>query len=421
MPAVSCGRVTRVGGGRVQADLPCAAHGDAVKIGIANAPLFGTIADVCSQNVSVIPHGSIEGVVPGDVVRIEPEGLCVPLGMGALGRAFDSNGNALDNRGALSGRATKICRRVPTAAQRAEISVPLWSGVRSIDGLLTIGRGARIGIFGAPGAGKSTLLQAIARGVCADAVVIGLIGERGREAREWIERCDTRTSIVCATSDRCAAERVHAACVAFAQADVLRSRGLHVLVILDSLARFGSALREVAVASGESVGRAGFPASVFAQMAQLVEIGGASFRGSISLVATVLTDGDERDPLSEAARSILDGHIELSQRLATRGHFPAIDIARSASRTMAGVVGSGHRSAAAAVRKAIAWLEQTQDARDLGIASTDPYGLLVQSAQPAIEEFLQQGEDSIKPERALAELSALADRVRGTTWTSPPI
>ena len=171
-------------------------------------------------------------------------------------------------------------------------------------------------------------------GCTADAVVVGLCGERGREAQRWIERRDARTTVVCSTSDRPAKERIACVEVAFAHADALRDRGLHVAFVLDSLARFAAALRETATARGESVGRGGYPASVFAQLARFVEIAGPLRGGSITLIATVLSDGDDRDPVSDAARSLLDGHLQLSPRLAAAGRFPAIDVPASASRTM---------------------------------------------------------------------------------------
>lgn len=421
MIARSIGAVVEARAGLIRARLPGAAVGEVVNVRSARESIRGVVCAVQRGSVTIVAHSAIEGVVCGDIIWSDPAALHLPLGMRLLGRAFDSSGVALDNEGMLSGRLTSIVREPLSPALRAPVTAPLWTGVRLIDGLLTIGRGARVGLFGAPGAGKSTLLNVIARGVRADAVVVGLIGERGREAEEWIRCCDKRTSIVCAASDRSAAQRVHAARITMAQADALRARGLHVLVILDSLARFGSALRELAVASGEAVGRGGFPPSVFAELARLVEIGGSVTRGSISLIATVLSDGTERDPLSEAARSLLDGHIELSSRLADAGRFPAIDVSRSSSRTMGSVIEPEHRANAGVVRKALALLDRTEDARALGIAPGDSYGLLVQNAEPAIESFLRQGDVSIKPSRTLHELAGLADTLGGTAWTSQPI
>jgi type III secretion protein N (ATPase) len=278
---------------------------------------------------------------------------------------------------------------------------------------VTIGRGARIGFFGAPGAGKTTLLETIAAGARGDAVVVALVGERGREAQAWCERIDRRTTIVCATSDRSAAERVRAADVAMTQAQRLRDGGLHVVLIVDSLARYAGALREQRSGLGEPVGRGGYPASVWAELARYLERAGNGLRGSITLLATVLSDGpDEREPLSEAARSLLDGHVALSSALAQAGHFPAIDIVHSASRTMAAVVSSAHGADARTVRAALALLAQTQDARALGLAADgDPALRSAVRAEAAIGAFLRQREPSPPQEtvRSLRSLAALVE------------
>ena len=304
---------------------------------------------------------------------------------------------------------------VPTPAERAAIEHPLWTGVRCIDALLTIGRGARLGIFGEPGAGKSTLLETIVRGTNADVVALGLIGERGREAQRWLAARDPRTTVICATSDRSARERVHAAEFLFAHADALARRGLHVLVVLDSLARTAYALREIAVGRGESVGRGGYPPSVFAQLARLVERAGCFHGGSITLLATVLHDGDERDPVSEAARSLLDGHVQLSSRLAQAGRFPAIDVLASASRTMGEVVHERHGRAAAAVRAALARLEGCAEARALGIEPVDPATRAAVAAEGAIERLLRHGNQPSDPTATLEQLCEIADTL-GVTY-----
>lgn len=332
----------------------------------------------------------------------------VALGTCALGRAIDADGSALDGGPALRGRMVTLQLRSPRPHERAPIATPLWTGVRVIDGLLTIGRGARIGIFGAPGAGKSTLLESIVEGCAADAVVVALSGERGREANEWIGRCNDRTTIVCATSDRPAEDRLRAAHLAVAQAAALRERGLHVLLLLDSLARVASALREIAVANGESTGRGGFPPSVFAQMAKLVEVAGAVEAGSITLIATVIHDGDERDPVSEAARALLDGHIALALRLAQAGRFPAVDVPGSASRTMDAVTQPGHRQAALRVRRALAILDRLDDARALGIEPVAPDAVAAVQAEHRIEDFLRQGRRHSAIRGTLEELEAIA-------------
>jgi FliI/YscN family ATPase len=331
------------------------------------------------------------------------------IGPWILGRALDAHGNSLDGRGAIDGPRVCVESPAPLPSARRAISEPLWTGVRCIDALLTIGRGARVGIFGAPGAGKSTLLETIVRGTRADAVTIGLIGERGREAQRWIANCDERTTVVCATSDRSPEERTRAADLAMAHASVLATRGLHVLVVFDSLARYAHALREMAVRSGESVGRGGYPPSVFARMAQLVERAGAFADGSVTMLATVLNDGEDHDPVSECARSLLDGHFQLAPRLAHAGRFPAIDVPASASRTMDGVVSPGHQRAAAAVRAALALLERCADARSLGIEPVDGPTQAAVAAEGALEALVRQGQEPILSEHALEALRQTAD------------
>ena len=313
------------------------------------------------------------------------------LGTCALGRAIDANGLPLDRGPHLSGRLVPVHPILPSPSERVAIETPLWTGVRVLDALLTIGRGARVGIFGAPGAGKTTLIESIAGNTWADAAVVALVGERGREAQRWLARRDPGTTIICATSDRPAYERVRAAQVAVAQATALRERGMHVLLVLDSLARFAAALRELGIAAGESAGRGGYPPSTFAQMARLVEAAGAFESGSITVIASVIHDGDDRDPVSEAARSLLDGHIALSLRLAESGRFPAVNVLASASRTMDSVVGEAHLRAAGAVRRALALLDRIEDARSLGIEPDGEAERSAVAAESRIESFLRQG------------------------------
>jgi type III secretion protein N (ATPase) len=334
---------------------------------------------------------------------------CAMLGTAAFGRALDARGAPLDGFGPVEGVCVRVGAPAALPAQRSAIVEPLWTGVRCIDALMTIGRGARIGIFGAPGAGKSTLLETIVRGARADAVAIGLVGERGREAARWIAARDERTTVICATSDRPAHERARAAELLMAHACALAARGLHVLAVLDSLARYVNALRELAVHRGESVGRGGYPPSVFARTAQLVERAGAFCAGSVTLIATVLNDGDDRDPVSENARSLLDGHLQLSPRLAQAGRFPAIDVLASASRTMDSVACAQHRRAASLVRAALARLERCEDARSLGIEPADPQTKVAIAAEGAIERLLRQGPLPVPVSRALAALHQTAD------------
>jgi type III secretion protein N (ATPase) len=385
---IACGRVLAVGNGLVDAIMPPLALGSTVEIDRR----LGTVCAAHERGVTIRMHGTLEGIVRGTAVR-ESTAAPAALGIGALGRRIDAS------------EGTFACETGP----RAPVDRPLFTGVRAIDALLTIGRGARVGIFGSPGAGKSTLLETIVRGTAADAVVLGLVGERGREAHAWLACLDRRTTIVCATSDRPAAQRVAAAHTALAQANALAARGLHVLLLLDSLARVAAALRECALAAGEPAGRGGYPPSVFASMAHLCERAGSFAFGSITMIATVLSEGDDRDPVSESARSLLDGHIVLSPSLARAGRFPAIDVVASASRTMDAVTGPEHRRRAGRVRAALARLDAMADARALGVEASDPWTLAAVTAEPAIERLLRQGRDPVPAPATLEALRETAD------------
>lgn len=333
------------------------------------------------------------------------------LGTCAFGRAVDAAGDPLDGGPPLRGRRVCLELRSPRPNERAAIAAPLWTGIRVIDGLLTIGRGARVGIFGAPGAGKTTLLEAVVDGCAADAVVVALAGERGREAAHWIARRNERTTVVCATSDRPAHERLASAQVAIAHAGALRERGLHVLLVLDSLARVAAAAREIAVASGESTGRGGYPPSVFAELARLVEVAGAVPDGSITLIATVLSDGDDRDPVSEAARSLLDGHVALSLALAQAGRFPAVDVLSSTSRTMDMVASEAHLRCARTLRHVLSLLDRIKDARSLGIEPTESSARTAIAIESQVEEFLRQRRRRCDYGATLSQLARLAEIV----------
>jgi type III secretion protein N (ATPase) len=346
----------------------------------------------------------VAGIAPGDAVHVARERA--RLGPALLGCACDA-------AHAVFAACLPVQVQIAPGDRRAPSEIA-WTGVRAIDGPLAFARGARIGLFGAPGCGKSTLLEAIASGAAADAVVVGLIGERGREAERWFRRVDARMTVICATSDRAPAERVHAAELAFAHADALRRRGLHVLLIVDSLARTAAAQREIALALGEPAGRGGYPPSVFALLARLLEVGGAFAHGSLTIVATVLSDGaDEREPVSEAARAALDGHIALSEALARRGWFPAIDLPASASRTLGEVASAEHLHGARLLRAAVAILDETSEARRFGLdpGAADPALARALAAEAAIEKFLRAEDGPSGATATLAELSHLATRL----------
>lgn len=347
-----------------------------------------------------------------DPARGRAAGARSVLGTALLGRAVGPGGAVLDGGPPPAGRARPCSAAVPAPGERVAPAEPFPTGIRALDGPLAFGRGARIGIFGAPGAGKSTLLEQLAAGSCADAIVLALIGERGREAERWLRRVGPRTSLICATSDRPAAERLAAAELAFAQAASLRARGLHVLLVLDSLARVAAAARDVAIAAGEPVGRAGFPPSVVARQARLIESAGATIAGSVTLVATVLCEGPmEHDPIADAARAALDGHVVLSARLAAAGWFPAIDLPASASRTLSEVTSPAHRRAASRLRAALAALDGARDARSVGLdpGAGDPLLARAIAAEGRIAAFMRQAEGGADPAETLMRMTEIAD------------
>lgn len=395
MIALARGRVIATRAHAIEAKLPAARLGDRVRIETHAGTLAARVDAACDGRVLLTPYGDVQGVAAGD--HVQARGIRADsLGLALLGRVVDT---AVD------------VDRTPRPYERAPVDEIFWSGVRPIDGLLAFGKGARIGIFGPPGTGKSTLLECIADGARADAVVVGLIGERGREAERWTRAVDARTTVVCATSERSAAERVHAAHIAFAQAEALRERGLDVLLIVDSLARVAAGAREIALGLGEAPGRGGYPPSVFSILAKLVERAGNARDGSITLIATVLSDtDDEDDPLAFAVRSIIDGHLVLDASLAQAGRFPSINVLRSVSRTMDDVAGPAHVAAARRVRAALGRLHESADLRAAGIVAPgqDPALDRVLEALPLLDAFLYEegGEHLQKP---LDQLLAVAD------------
>jgi len=408
MSGCARGKIDALGAGLLYATMPSARVGDAARTGALRARVIA----VDGKRATLAPLGPLDGIAAGDVVSADPFAFAHVLGTSLLGRAIDANGAPLDGGDVPRGPRFPIDGRAATPDARRPLREIFWTGVRAIDGPLAFARGARIGIFGAPGCGKSTLLERIVAGADADAVVAGLIGERGREAERWIARAGPRTAVVCATGDRSAAERIHAAGLALAQAEALARRGLDVLLVIDSLARVAAASREVALAAGEFPGRGGYPPSVFAGLARLVERAGAFAWGTITLVATVLSEGDGTDdPVGEAVRAALDGHLTLSPALAGRGQFPAIDLSRSTSRTLAGVAAPGHRAGAAALVAGVAWLEETREARSFGLPSPGPRAQALLAAEPAIHAFLTQGDDPSAPDRTLRELTRIAETI----------
>jgi ATP synthase in type III secretion protein N len=315
----------------------------------------------------LVPIGGVAGLSTRTEVIPTGGAMRVRVGPGLIGRVLDGFGRPLDGRPPLEGGCLRpVDAAPPDALTRQVIKSPLPTGVRVIDGLLTCGVGQRIGIFGEPGGGKSSLLACLVKGAEVDVGVIALIGERGREVREFIERDlgpagMARAVVVVATSDRPALERFKAAQVATAIAEFFRDEGKRVLLVMDSVTRLARAQREIGLAAGEPPTRRGYPPSVFAMMPGLLERSGPGAVGSITGFFTVLLEGDDtQDPVAEEVKSILDGHIILSAKLARAEHYPAIDVLRSRSRVMSHVVPKPHQAAAAKLRELIARYDEIE-------------------------------------------------------------
>ncbi len=375
-------------------------HGDRAYL-MATGELHGLAsgARVVPRDVPVVPPVLGEQVHPWR--RSEDRGLHLPMGEGLLGRVVDSMGQPIDRLGPIAHtRDEPMTRRPINAMDRDPIRQPLDTGVRAINALLTVGRGQRIGLFAGTGVGKSVLLGMMARYTAADVIVVGLIGERGREVKEFIEDIleaegRARSVVVAAPADAPPLLRLQGASYATAVAEHFRDRGLHVLLLMDSLTRYAMAQREIALAIGEPPATKGYPPSVFAKMPALVERSGNGLSGvgSITAFYTVLTEGDDpQDPIADAARGILDGHIVLSRELAESGHYPAIDVERSISRVMTAIAPREQLDAARRTRQLLARLSKARDLIQIGAYAPghDPELDAAVRLRPALDALLQQ-------------------------------
>ncbi|MBQ7457154.1 MAG: type III secretion system ATPase SctN [Desulfovibrio sp.] len=314
------------------------------------------------KNIALLsPLGSMQGISPATEVIPTGEILSVPVGEELLGRVVDGLGIPIDGGPEIKARNRyPIFAEAPNPMTRRIIDHPITLGLRALDGILTCGEGQRMGVFAAAGGGKSTLLSSILKGCSAEVCVLALIGERGREVREFIEHDIgpdglTKAVLVVSTSDRSSMERLKAAYTATAIAEYFRDQGKSVLLMMDSVTRFARAQREIGLAAGEPPTRRGFPPSVFSELPKLLERAGNSDKGSITALYTVLVEGDDMtEPVADETRSILDGHIVLSRKLAAANHYPAIDIQASVSRVMNAIVTKEHKQAAQKLRAILA-------------------------------------------------------------------
>jgi type III secretion protein N (ATPase) len=412
------GRVDEVVGLVVRASIAGVALGEVVRIDRrGGGPLPAEVVGFRGEQAVLLPLGELAGVAPQGGVWRTGEPLAVRCGDDVLGRVLDGTGTPIDGGPPLVGERWAVDRAAPNALDRPPLRAPLNTGVRVIDTMLTLARGQRVGLFSAAGVGKSTLLGQIARGANADAIVLCLVGERGRELGELLgdelAPARARTVVVCATSDAPPLVRLRAAHTATAIAEWLRDRrGANVLLLVDSLTRVARAQREVGLSAGEPPARHGYPPSVFALLPRLVERAGATAAGSITAIYTVLVAGNDLDePIADEVRGLVDGHVVLDRRLAQRGHFPPVDVVASVSRLMHKVVDEGHADAAARVRARLAIYEEHRDLVTLGAyqAGRDRAVDDAVAAYPAIEKLLRQRRDEPADwERALGELLTVA-------------
>jgi flagellum-specific ATP synthase len=422
----STGKVSQILGLTIEGDGPAVDLGEHchIKIRGLKRPLSAEVVGFKEDKVLLMPLGEMTGIGPGCAIVASGEKLQVEVGEGLLGRVLDGLGNPMDERGPIvSGQFYPLVAPPPNPLTRRRITAPLAVGVKAIDALLTCGRGQRIGIFAGSGVGKSTLLGMVARNTEADVNVIALIGERGREVRDFLERDLgpeglNRSVVVVATSDQPALVRLKGALVATAVAEFFRDQGYDVMLMMDSVTRFAVAQREVGLAIGEPPTTRGYTPSVFALLPQLLERSGTAETGSITGLYTVLVEGDDmNEPIADAVRGILDGHIVLSRELAHLNHYPAIDVLASVSRLMSELATPAHRQAAATLRSFLATYRDNQDLINIGAYAPGSNSLIdtaIRMIGP-LNEFLRQTvAEKVSYSDAVAQLVSLASGGNGS-------
>jgi flagellum-specific ATP synthase len=397
----ACGKVTRVTGLIVESTSPGLSLGQMCSIhpGNGKKPAEAEVVGFRDGKALLIPLGDIRGVAPGSVVEPSEKPLMIPVGEAMLGRVIDGSGAPIDDKGPL-----RLDTEYPLLGEpinpmkRRRITEPLPLGIRAIDSCLTCAKGQRLGIFSGSGVGKSVLLGMIARNTEAEVNVIALIGERGREVKDFIEKDLgeeglSRSVVVAVTSDQPALLRQHGAFMATAIAEYFRDMGKDVLLMMDSITRFAMSQREIGLAVGEPPTTKGYPPSVFMLLPRLVERAGASPEGSITGIYTIFVEADDfHEPISDAVRSVLDGHIMLSRRLAMQNHYPAIDMLDSVSRLMVDIVPERQVSLSNVMRDVIATHSEAQDLINIGayVQGSNPKIDYARSKIDAVNDFLRQ-------------------------------
>jgi len=419
-PVVAAGKLVRGTGLTLEAigcQLPVGSHCLVQTIdGEIEAEVVGFGNDI----TYLMPTEAVRGIIPGSRVMPLARENGLGVGMGMLGRVVDGNGQPLDGKGPIETTHRVPFTRPPiNPLNRRPINQPIDVGVRAINSIITVGQGQRMGLFAGSGVGKSVLMGMMTRGSSADVVVVGLVGERGREVKEFIhdiltEQERERAVVVASPADTSPLMRLKGCETAVSIAEFFRDQGLNVLLLIDSLTRYAMAQREIALAVGEPPATKGYPPSVFARLPALVERAGngGEGQGSITGFYTVLTEGDDlQDPIADSARAILDGHIVLSRELADAGHYPAIDIEKSISRVMPQVTSDEHEMAARKIKQVYSTYQQNRDLITIGAYTkgTDSRIDLAIAADPAIRAFLQQSMKSVLPyDECLEAMETLA-------------
>jgi flagellum-specific ATP synthase len=416
-PIRSVGRVNCVRGLVLESKGPRAAVGNLCKITTEQGDRLAEVVGFDGSTTLLMALEDLAGVCPGDEVIDLGRKQLIPVGKKMLGRVINSMGQPIDGKGDVIADAYRpLTNESPNPLTRPRVKTPLQVGVRAIDGLLTFGEGQRVGIFAGSGVGKSVLLGMMARNTNADVIVTGLVGERGREVRDFIEDALgpeglARSVVVCETSDRWPLLRIKGAFAATAIAEYYRDQGLRVLLMMDSVTRVCHAMREVGLSLNEPVATRGYPPSVFATLPKLLERTGNSDKGSITAIYTVLVDGDDMmEPVADTMRSILDGHVALSRKIAAKGHYPAIDVLNSISRVMPQVTSKEHVAAVTRVKEWLSAYQEGEDLISIGAYVRGAMPVLDQALEklPAIHNFLRQDmKDSSSFDDAFKRLSEL--------------
>ncbi|USD65977.1 flagellar protein export ATPase FliI [Vibrio sp. SCSIO 43136] len=399
--AIASGKLVRVVGLTLEATGCKAPIGSLCKVETLTGEMEAEVVGFSGDNLFLMPSEQITGVLPGAKVTPITAESGLPVGMELLGRVIDGVGNPLDGLGEIyTEQRAKFNADPINPLMRKPISEPLDVGLKAVNGLLTVGKGQRIGLFAGSGVGKSVTLGMMTRGTTAQVVVVGLIGERGREVKEFIEEIlgtegRKRSVVVAAPADASPLMRLKGCQTALTIAEYFRDQGLDVLLLMDSLTRFAQAQREIALSVGEPPATKGYPPSVFAKLPALVERAGngGPDQGSITAFFTVLTEGDDlQDPIADASRAILDGHIVLSRELADAGHYPAIDVEKSVSRVMPQIVTDQHMLMAKAVRQVLSICRKNQDLVSIGAykPGTDQAIDTAFTLKPKLDGYSQQ-------------------------------